>query len=331
MKEAFYLTQAVNGIILCRLMYQFTLGQIDQKALFEGAKLLLCLIGATLLASELASYTTQAVKYGPNLACQREAESLWTCAQWPFIWDSAGEAMSGLLGWLEPGLGVPAGAAGLIAQTYLFRRLAADLNFSAEELFTFFFWSTLVYLFLFRIDLLLTFVSAVVEQIGILSDRVAVGKVTLASWIRQAVPYLDQSLDNLSIFSLKFVSLAISISLVGAVINLGSFIVIIIQFLLLAFIPISFFKDVLSGDYDFKGAAGRLIGISMLGAFKNLNWAIISFLPTLDQPTKIDGNIILSTRDAWVIVGSSLTALAVSFVVYGLIILGCYQVYKRIF
>jgi hypothetical protein len=157
------------------------------------------------------------------------------------------------------------------------------------------------------------------------------GKAVLESWLKTAMPYVNQSLDNLSVFNLKFIVVALSVSLVGFVISSSTFIVLILLFILLAFVPLSIFKDVLSNTSD-KLEAGikRMFAILTIAAIKDVNWTVISFFPTLPEPSLINEKIIISGATAGSIFLLCLGLIVVLTLVYGLAIYVGYLAFTSI-
>ena len=331
--DSYFLTQTVNFLIVTRILFLWTKGTYTTRDTQEAMKLLLVVIGAALVSDFVVSSTKLGDGTGAmEFSCERISAGFWHCAGWPVVWDVAARAIGSFLAFVKPGLGVPAAAAGLVAQAYLARQLSARIDFHWRDLMNFFFWSFLVYLFLFNIEWVLLLLTSSFEKVSFLSLRVAEGKKVLESWLATAMPYLDGSLEFVSLFNPKYLIVALSISLLGFLISVQSFAIITVIFLMLAFIPLATFKDVLSNKSEkLEGAIKKIMTLLFLGVVKDINWTLISFFPSLPEPTIHNGKVLLSWASAFQIAGMTAAFLVMLFFAYKLAFIGGTYALKSLF
>ena len=137
--DSYFLTQTVNFLIIARIMFLWMKGTYTQRDTEEAVKLLLVVVAAALVSDFVVTEARAIAGKPVTFACNKITGGLWECAGWPVIWDTAAHAIGSFLAFMQPGLGVPAAAAGLIAQAYLARQLSSKVDFHWRDAMNFFF------------------------------------------------------------------------------------------------------------------------------------------------------------------------------------------------
>lgn len=289
--EIYIVAELIYLMITVRIAFLWAKGSIDQKSLIKGFQIILALAAGTALANVIAVNTPQSSDFG--LSCQRISDNWWNCANWPIISDTFGKMTQEMMAWLKAGVAIPAVAGPLLGNMYIAKKMSENIAIDAKDILTSFLAGFIVFIILTRIDFVLTFFHSIIETLSVLSSRISEGEKVLENWLANIEVFNIVAKDEVSIFNIKSLALMVSTALFTFIMNLGSVLLILVQCLLLAFIPLSFFKGLLYENANYWLGLKQIFLVASLGLFKNLLWTLISFLPSFEKPQKVNGHYIL--------------------------------------
>lgn len=284
--ELLKIVASINvAILIGGFTYYLIKGTIGSRGYWSATML----VGSVVLGGTIASYLPQGRDVVLSQAINCEDFGFWhECGGWMFYYDSIASFVNAFADSVGIGFSIPVSVALLLGSWYLHSRLLTGLSFEPSEILKAFAAGFFVYCCLVYLPELQGHMSNFIIELTAPVQAVSRGREVLTNW-GEAIALFDavaseetSLLAGMEAFTLR-AFLAIPFALSDGI----NLIIIMLQYSMLALVPISLFMSSLQKNADPTYLLALLGSYAILSVLQAGEWFAISRLPAIEIPNDL--------------------------------------------
>jgi len=229
-------------------------------------------------------------------------EQLWSCGGWPVFNSSIVSLLDGMSSTISHAMQIPAGVATFLACLHIHSRLLRGLTFEASDIAKAFAGGFIIYASLAFLPTLTGWFNEALKLLSIFGSEQDASSSRIEnlcaslSKMRELADLDVSTINNIGAFLFRMFA-----SLPLLIVGITNFVIIILQYFLIAFIPVSVFLVTLKRDSDPSHALSLLGTYLFINIFQGVEWFFLGTV-SIAAPSATDD---MSMANSWSVIANN--------------------------